>query len=329
MIQTVKRYVVVCLLFTLIAWPALAKNSDFVVAPDGSGNFTSIQKAIDACKAFPDARVTIFVKNGTYHEKIFVPSCNSQLSIVGESVERTIISYDDYFVKINRGRNSTFYTYTLKVEANDFILENITVENTAGPVGQAVALHVEGDRCVFRNCRFSGNQDTVYAAGRFSRQYFSDCYIEGTTDFIFGEATALFESCNLHCKTNSFITAASTPEGKPFGFVFLNCKITAASGVNKVFLGRPWRSFAKVAFLNCELGPFIAPEGWDNWSKAENEKTVEFAEFNNSGSETGFRVPWAHQFNTSDAAKFTRGNIFAPFGWEIFSGEKWYETVQN
>lgn len=318
--------VFITLLLAVLAFPALAVNYDFVVAPDGSGNFTSIQKAIDACKAFPDSRITIFVKNGTYKEKVVVPSCNSQLSIIGESADKTIISFDDYFDKINRGRNSTFYTYTLKVEANDFRLENITVENVAGPVGQAVALHVEGDRCVFLNCRFLGNQDTVYAAGRFSRQYFSNCYVEGTTDFIFGEATALFEQCTLQAKANSFLTAASTPEGKLFGFVFLNCKITAASGINRVFLGRPWRSFAKVAYLNCEMGAFITPEGWDNWSKAENEKTTQFAEYKNTGAgaTTSKRVGWSVKLSPDEALKFNKENIFAPLGWEISSGKKWY-----
>ena len=314
-----------CLLLSVLSFAA--DKYDFVVASDGTGNYTSIQKAIDACKAFPESRVTIFVKNGIYYEKVLVPSCNSHLSIVGESADKTIISYDDYFDKINRGRNSTFYTYTLKVEANDFHLENITVENTAGPVGQAVALHVEGDRCVFINCRFWGNQDTVYAAGRFARQCFTNCFIEGTTDFIFGEATAVFESCELHCKSNSFITAASTPEGKPFGFVFLNCKITAASGVNKVYLGRPWRSFAKVTFLNCEMGSFITSDGWDNWSKPENEQTVVFAEFDNSGSgaDLSKRVAWSLKLKEQEALSYTKENIFAPLGWETTSGEKWYE----
>lgn len=304
-----------------------AVNYDFVVAQDGSGNYTSIQKAIDACKAFPESRVTIFVKNGVYREKVQVPSCNSQLTIIGESAVETIISYDDYFDKINRGRNSTFYTSTLLVQANDFRLENITVENAAGPVGQAVALHVEGDRCVFRNCRFLGNQDTVYAAGRFSRQYFINCYLEGTTDFIFGEATALFEKCTIQAKANSFLTAASTPEGKPFGLVFMNCKITAHSGVNKVFLGRPWRKFAKTAFLNCEMGSFIVPEGWDNWSNPENEKTAQFVEYKNIGlgADTSKRVRWSAQLGNDEALKFTIENIFAPLSWEVFSEGKWYE----
>lgn len=321
-----KPNVFIALLLTVLAFPAWAEKYDFVVAPDGSGNFTSIQKAIDACKAFPDSRVSIFVKNGTYYEKIVVPSCNSQLSIVGESADKTIISFDDYFDKINRGRNSTFYTYTLKVEANDFRLENMTVENIAGPVGQAVALHVEGDRCVFRNCRFLGNQDTVYAAGRFSRQYFSNCYVEGTTDFIFGEATALFEQCTLQAKANSFLTAASTPEGKPFGFVFLKCKVTAISGVNKLFLGRSWRSFAKVAFLGCEIGACVCPEGWDNWSKPENERTTQFAEYNNTGAgaSRSKRVNWSRELTKKEVSTFSKEKIFAPLGWEISSGKKWY-----
>ncbi|MFA5328228.1 MAG: pectinesterase family protein [Prolixibacteraceae bacterium] len=327
--KRIQRQIFAALLFLFTALPVWSANYDFVVAQDGSGNFTTIQQAIDASKAFPDSRVTIFVRNGTYREKVVVPSCNSHLSIVGESAEKTILTFDDYFNKINRGRNSTFYTYTLKVEANDFRMENITVENTAGPVGQAVALHVEGDRCVFSNCRFLGNQDTVYAAGRFSRMLFANCYMEGTTDFIFGEATALFESCTLNAKANSFLTAASTSQGKPFGYVFRNCKITADAGVTKVFLGRPWRSFAKVAFLNCELGSFIAPEGWNNWSKKENESTAFFAEYKNTGTgaSTSARVAWSVNLSDKEESEYTPEKIFAPLGWENSSDEKWYNPT--
>jgi len=307
--QVCSFILIVFLMFS--AHSLMAVNYDFVVAPDGSGNFTSIQKAIDACKAFPDTRITIFVKNGTYKEKVLVPSCNTQLSIVGESVEKTLITFDDFFDKINRGRNSTFYTFTLKIEANDFILENITIENSAGPVGQAVALHVEGDHCVFRNCRFLGFQDTVYAAGRFSRMFFTNCYIEGTTDFIFGEATVLFETCTIHCKADSYITAASTTEGKPFGFVFLHCNITASDQVKKVYLGRPWRIYARVAFLNCEMGSFIKPEGWHNWEKPDAEKTSFFAEYKNAGpgASVNQRVTWSHQITDLEAKAFTSENI--------------------
>ena len=297
------------------------------VSQDGSGDFSSIQKAIDACKAFPDTRVTIFVKNGIYKEKAVVPSCNTKLSIIGESADKTILTFDDYFDKINRGRNSTFYTYTFLIQANDFILENITVENSAGPVGQAVALHVEGDRCVFRNCRILGNQDTLYAAGKLSHLYFENCTIEGTTDFIFGEATVLLEKCAIHCKSDSYITAASTPQGNPFGFVFMNCKLTASESAKKVYLGRPWRIYARVAFINCEMGSFVVPEGWHNWSKPESEKTTLFAEYKNwgTGSSTAKRVAWSTQLSDSEASKYTKENIFEWSGMDVPSDIKWYE----
>ncbi len=287
---------------------------ELVVAPDGSGDFTSIQAAIDACKAFPDQRVTVYVRNGVYHEKVRVPDCNSRLSLIGESAEKTILSYDDFFDKINRGRNSTFYTYTLLVEADDFYAENLTIENTAGPVGQAVALHVEGDRCTFRNCRILGHQDTLYTAGQNSRQYFADCYIEGTTDFIFGAATVLFERCTINSKSDSYVTAASTPKGKPFGYVFLNCKLTAAPGVAKCYLGRPWRDFARVVYINCELGAHILPEGWVNWAKTSRDQTAYYAEFGNKGpgANPTKRVAWSHQLTPEEAAKYTPPHILAP-----------------
>lgn len=330
------KYAIKLNLLFAIGWLLLSSpvlkaqdKSTYTVAADGTGDFASIQKAIDACKAFPDERVTIFVKNGTYREKLIVPSCNTKLSIIGESAEKTIITYDDYFNKVNRGRNSTFYTYTLYVQANDFRLENITVENSAGPVGQAVALHVEGDRCVFSRCRILGNQDTFYGAGKYSNQLFSDCYIEGTTDFIFGEATVFFENCRIHCKSDSYITAASTPDGKPFGFVFLKCQITADEQVQKVYLGRPWRNFARVAFLQCEMGSFIRPEGWQNWSKPESEKTTLFAEYGNMGlgSNTDRRVPWSHQLSAKEAKKYEKTSIFVPQIWEKASTGMWYNML--
>ena len=283
------------------------------VAQDGSGDFTSIQAAIESCKCFPDARITISVRNGVYHEKVRIPACNICLSIIGESVEKTIISFDDYFDKINRGRNSTFYTYTMMVEANDFYAENLTIENTAGPIGQAVALHVEGDRCVFRNCRILGHQDTLYASGQNSRQYFVDCYIEGTTDFIFGAATVLFDHCIVCNKTNSYITAASTPKGKPYGFVFRNCKIIAIEGVNHAYLGRPWRDYAKVVYLNCQLGDHISPEGWANWDKTSRDKTAYYAEYGNTGHGANLekRVSWSHHLTSEEAEKYTLEKILS------------------
>jgi len=304
-------------LFLLCFWgwliPISAQDKfEITVSPDGSGDFTSIQAAIDACKAFPDQRVTIHLKNGIYREKVVVPSCNTSLSIIGEDPGKTIITWDDHFNKINRGRNSTFYTWTLKVEADDFYMENVTVENSAGPVGQAVALHVEGDRCVFMNCRILGNQDTLYTAGQNSRQMFSGCTIEGTTDFIFGAATAYFEKCIIHSKSDSFITAASTPKDKPYGYVFLQCRLTAADGVKKVYLGRPWRDYAKTVYLQCEMGAHIIPEGWSNWGGTQRDRTAFYAEFGNTGpgAATSGRVPWSHQLTKEEARQYAIGNVF-------------------
>ena len=284
------------------------------VAQDGSGDYTSLQSAIDACKSFPDQRVTIFVKNGTYNEKVVVPACNTRLSIIGESAEKTIITFGDYFSKINRGRNSTFYTYTLLVIADDFYAENMTIENSAGSVGQAIALYVAGNRCVFRNCRILGNQDTLFTDGLNSRQFFDNCYIEGTTDFIFGGATVLFSKCTIQSKSNSYITAASTPQGKLYGYVFLGCRLTAADGVQKVYLGRPWRDYARVVFIKCELGAQIQPAGWSNWQGTARDKTAYFAEYGNTGpgADISQRISWSHQLSKKEAEQYSLNNILAP-----------------
>jgi pectinesterase len=167
---------------------------------------------------------------------------------------------------------------------------------------------VEGDRCVFRNCRILGNQDTLYTAGQNSRQYFTNCHIEGTTDFIFGAATVLFENCTICSKADSYITAASTPKGKPYGYVFSHCKLTAKEGVTKVFLGRPWRDYAKTVFIHCEMGAHILPAGWSNWGGTTRDKTAFYAEYGNTGpgSHTSGRVPWSHQLTKMQAKKYNR-----------------------
>jgi pectinesterase len=287
-------------------------TKEYTVSKDGSGDYMSIQDAVDASKSFPPSRITITIKNGVYKEKVKVHAWNTRMSFVGESKDSTIITWDDYFDGINRGRNSTFHTYTLLVEGDDFHAENLTIQNTAGEVGQAVALHVDADRVSFEECRLLGNQDTVYLAGEGSRQYFTNCYIEGTTDFIFGGATALFENSRIHSKKDSYITAASTPENQEFGFVFKNCRLTAPQNVTSVYLGRPWRNYAKTVFLNTEMGHHIQAEGWDNWNKPEAEPTVFFAEYENSG--VGFkpqkRVNWSHQLSAEQAGKYSKERIF-------------------
>lgn len=291
---------------------AQSYKTEIIVAQDGSGDFTSIQEAINSCKAFPDAPITIRIKNGKYVEKVKVHAWNTRLTLIGEDRANTIISFDDHFDKIDAGRNSTFTTYTLFVDANDFRAENLTIENTAGPVGQAVALHVEADRCAFINCSFLGNQDTIYAAGENSRQYFDRCYIEGTTDFIFGAATAVFSECEIFSKTDSYITAASTVEGVNYGFVFIKCKLSAAADVSKVYLGRPWRSFAKTVFIECEMGAHIVPEGWNNWNNLEAEKTSYYAEYRSTGigGIVASRVKWSHQLSGKEAKKYSSKKIF-------------------
>lgn len=289
-----------------------------VVARDGTGQFRTIEEAIDVCRAFMEYHKVIFVKKGVYKEKLVIPSFLTNIEICGEDKENTIITYDDH-ANIKRDdlpndhKLGTFRTYTLKILGSDIVIKNITIENNAAKLGQAVALHTEGDRIKFVNCRFLGNQDTVYTGVAGTRLYFQDCYIEGTTDFIFGPSIAWFENCIIKNKSNSYITAASTPEGQKYGYVFNNCKIIADEGVTKCYLGRPWRPYAYTLFMNCELGRHIRPEGWHNWGKAENEKTARYIEYNNrgEGADTSGRCAWAHQLTKKEAAKITPKEVFS------------------
>ncbi|MFP9115442.1 pectinesterase family protein [Flavobacterium sp. RHBU_3] len=298
---------ILLLAFLSFSMNCFAADERKVVALDGSGDYTSIQQAINNSKAFPYHRITIYIKNGVYHEKVKVHEWNSNITLEGESIEGTIISYDDYFNKINLGPNSTFYTSTLLVEGDNFIAKNITVENTAGEVGQAVALSLHANNAAVINCKLLGNQDTLYVTGNGFKNYFKDCFIQGTTDFIFGSATAYFDNCTLHSLRDSYITAASTPQGEEYGFVFSNCTLTAESGATKVYLGRPWRIYAKTVFINCNMAAHILPEGWQNWSKPDAEKNSFYAEYNNTGS--GFtpkrRVAWSHQLTAKEAKNYT------------------------
>ncbi|WP_049967410.1 pectinesterase family protein [Haloferax prahovense] len=294
---------------------------DYVVAKDGTGDYETIQAAIDGAKSFPPERIRILVRDGVYDEKVEVHAWNPDITLVGESAEGTVITYDDHFEKIDRGRNSTFFTYTLKVRGNDFRARDLTVENSAGPVGQAVSLHVDADRAVFENCRFLGHQDTIYAAGEGACQYFSDCYVEGTTDFIFGGATAVFEDCRVHSKADSYVTAASTPADEPFGFVFLDCELTADPDVSEVYLGRPWRNHARTAFIRARMDSHVIPAGWHNWSRPEAEETVEYAEYDSRdpGAE-GERVSWATALTEDEAAQYSKANVLGSA-----SGGEWWD----
>lgn len=301
------------LLSTLPGVAQQAYKTRFVVAKDGSGDFTTIQAAVDASKAFPDVTITIFIKKGVYNEKIRVGSWNTHMSLTGESRDSTIITYGDFFKKVDRGPNSTFLTATLSVEANDFEAKNLTIENSAGAVGQALALSVTGTRCLFENCRLLGNQDTLYAAGEGAYQYYKNCYIEGTVDFIFGEATAVFEDCTVHAKSNGFITAASTPQHSTFGYVFINCTLEASPSVNRAMLGRPWRQYARTVYIRCRMGNFIAPDGWAKWAgPATGDPLAFYAEYRSAGegADPSKRVSWSRQLTDAEAKAYTPENIF-------------------
>ena len=281
--------------------PALApyvRYYDFVVAKDGSGDFFTIQEAINAVPDFrKEKRTTILVRKGVYKEKLIVPECKLNVSLIGEN--GAVLTNDDYAQKKNRfGENlSTSGSSTCYIYGPDFYAENIIFENNAGRVGQAVACFVEGDRAYFKNCRFLGNQDTLYNYGKNSRQFFENCYVEGTVDFIFGWSTVLFKDCTIHSVGDGYVTAPATDKGKKYGYVFVNCKLTGADNVTKVYLSRPWRPYGKVAFIHCELGSHIVPKGWDNWGRKENEKTACFVEYQNFGEGATIkdRADWGRQ----------------------------------
>lgn len=286
---------------------------DFTVAQDGSGDFRSVQEAFDAVPDFRKNATTIFVKNGVYKEKLTLATSKTGVKLVGEDVAKTIITYDDYASKKNRfgEEMGTTASSSFFVFGDGFTAENITFENSAGPVGQAVAVRIDGDRVMFTNCRFLGFQDTLYPHGEKSRQYYKNCYIEGTVDFIFGWSTALFENCTIYCKKGGYVTAASTLEGTPYGFVFLNCTITGDAPEGSFYLGRPWRPFAKTVFVNCLLEKHIRAEGWHNWNKPEAEKTAFYAEYKSRGpgANAASRAGWSHQLTDEEAKSYTKEKI--------------------
>lgn len=283
---------------------AQERRDTLVVSRDGTGDFRTLQEAVESARAFMDYTVTIYVKNGVYKEKVIVPSWVENIDIIGEDRDKTIITYDDH---ANINKMGTFRTYTVKVEGSDITFKNLTIENNAAQLGQAVALHTEGDRLKFINCRILGNQDTIYTGAKFTRLYFKDCYIDGTTDFIFGPSTALFENCMIHSKRNSYVTAASTPKEAKYGYIFKHCKLTAEPGVDKVYLGRPWRPYAYTLFIECELGKHIVPAGWHNWGKQSNEETARYMEYKNTGegANVSERVAWSKQLTKKEAEAVT------------------------
>lgn len=312
---------------------------DFVVDKDGRGDFLTIQEAVNAVPDYLGKKVTtILVKPGVYRERVVIPASKCALKIKGSGAANTVITYNNAARKLwpdSSEEIGTTGSASVFVDAGFVTFEDLTIRNDAGPgelVGQAVALLTNGDCIFFNRCRIIANQDTIYTYGRYGtdgnacRSYYLDCYIEGTTDFIFGPGICLFENCRIHSRRNSYITAASTSEGEQFGYVFRKCRLTADPDIDRVFLGRPWRDYARVVFLECELGGHITAEGWHNWSRPEREKTAFYAEWGNygPGADTAGRAGWAHQLSDEEAAAYTFGNIMGRSGqvWNPFDNRQ-------
>ena len=295
---------------------------DIVVDQTGHGDYMTVQEAIDAVPNYSHEKITtILIKAGTYKEAIDIPHTKFRMMISGEGADKTILTYDRYAEQIwpdNDFKVGTSGSASIYIHSSYVTFEDITFENTAGEgkeIGQAVAVFTDGDFLFFHRCRFIGNQDTLYTYGRFGkdggikRNYFLDCYIEGTTDFIFGPSIAYFENCHIHSKKNSYVTAASTLQDQKYGYVFKNCKLTAAPGIDKCYLGRPWGAYAKTVFIGCELGEHIVADGWHDWEKEgkpNTKKNSYYAEYQNVGpGAKGPRVKWAHTLTAKQAAEYT------------------------
>ena len=293
------KYILLLVSVQLIA--AIQVNADIVVAADGSGNAKTVQEAIDKVPANNPRRIVIRIKPGTYVEQVRVPAEKPFISFVGESAERTKITFN----LSNKAAGSTSASYSVYIGGHDFHAENITFENSFGTGSQAVAVLVEADRAVFRTCRFLGWQDTLYAKG--GRQYYENSYIEGHVDFIFGQAAAVFANCQIHSKGDGYITAPMRfAADEPSGFVFLNSTLTSENTKNGIYLGRPWRDYGRTVFINTKMDAAIRPEGWHHW-EPHREKTAFFAEYGSSGksANTDARVTWAHKLTDAEVKEFS------------------------
>lgn len=322
-IRYVKIFIIVVILIGTVRTAVSAENPnisnndkrkskiDCVVAADGSGQFKTVQTAVDTAPSNSTERFVIFIKPGIYKECIKVPSEKRFLSFIGEDPNKTILTFNlEAKMKGEDGRPiGTFRTPSTTIEASDFSAENITFENSAGPGSQALAIKIMGDRVVFCNCRFLGWQDTILS--QTGRHYFENCYIAGHCDFIFGGATAFFESCHIHCLRDGYITAASTPQQQPFGYVFSNCRITGETPEVGTYLGRPWRAYANVIFMNTNMSEVVRPVGWHNWRQPEREKTSRYAEYNSTGpgANPQMRVKWACQLTKTEADVITLDKV--------------------
>jgi PelA/Pel-15E family pectate lyase len=287
---------------------AEAKTSTtFVVAADGSGDFKTVQQAIDHVPENNTQRVVIHIKPGVYREQVRVSSGKRFVTFRGEDARKTLLTFR---ISAQEAGN-TRLAFSTFIGADEFRAENITFENSFGTGSQAVALFVDANRAEFRNCRFLGWQDTLFVNG--ARHRFKDCYIEGHVDFIFGSASAVFENCTIHSKGAGYVTAHyRTSDDENTGFVFVRSRLTGQDTGEGVYLGRPWRPYARVVFLECWLGEHIRQEGWDNWRDPAREKTAWFAEYKSSGpgANANARVAWSRQLTAAEAVAFSRERFF-------------------
>lgn len=300
---------------TQVPAPAVTK----VVAQDGSGDYTSVQAAFDDIPDFYTGLYTIFVKNGVYYEKLLLDRNKTNVILRGEHADSTILTYDDYSGKAG----GTSMCYSVAIDADDFIAMNITFQNTVVNDGsfadqQGVALRVNGDRQSYYDCKLLGYQDTYYTWGGrgTGRVYMNHCYIEGSVDFIFGRDIVVFDSCEIHINRNSgTLTAASTEAESKFGYVFMDCKITADSigfdgnPITKFYLGRPWQAAPRTVFLRCEEPATLDPAGWLTWNVAP----ALYAEYmcTGPGSDYSNRISISRQLTGTEATDYTLENIFA------------------
>ena len=295
------------------------EKADAVVAADGSGRFKTVQEAVDAAPTGLSKPYVIFVKKGFYKGPLTIPAEKPFIHLVGEDWDTTVLTGDlNARLPGEDGKPiGTFKTASTVIAGDDFRAENIAFENSFGLGSQALAMQTTGDRGVYKHCRFLGWQDTILVNA--GRHYFDDCYIAGHVDFIFGAGTVFFDKCLIHCRAKGYITAASTPEDQPFGYVFSNCRITAEPDAKKSFLGRPWRPFAAVAFLNTDMADAIEPAGWNNWRDPAREKTARYAEYNSTGpgANPEARVSWSKQLTDDQAKTYTVDKVLAgQDGWK-------------
>ena len=299
----------------LFAVRAFAGEPVYTVDCNGGGDFRTVQECFDALPSKPDGWRTVRILPGTYREKVTLDVYKDRVRIVGTGgAEKVRIVWNDHTGKVVDGHEMTTYdTWTMSIQADDVVLEGVTVENDAGRVGQAVALETRGDRIWIDGCRLVGDQDTFFTKGYVSRIYVTDSWIEGTTDFIFGPSIVLFDRCRIHAKADSFLTAASTTERNLYGYVFRDCRVSVADGVTRVYLGRPWKSTARTVWIRCDLPAAIRPEGWRDWHDAARKGDVYYAEYGctGPGADRSGRVAWSRELTDDEAAACTPERIFA------------------